>query len=64
MGTPDSITWSEAMEVELARLEVNLHFIVDYSSLMHLSAVGVRAEQCLSNIKEIKQYLQLHEQSR
>lgn len=52
------------MEVELARLEVNLHFIVDYSSLMHLTAVGVRAEQCLSNIKEIKQYLQLHEQSR
>jgi len=64
MATPDSITWGEAMEAELARLEVNLHFIVDYSSLMHLSAVGVRAEQCLSNINEIKKYIRIHEQPR
>lgn len=50
------------MEMELARLETNLHFVVDYSSLMHLSAVEYRAKDCLSNIEEIKKYLALHEQ--
>lgn len=50
------------MEMELARLETNLHFVLDYSSLMHLSAVEYRAKDCLSNIEEIKKYLALHEQ--
>jgi hypothetical protein len=50
------------MEMELARIETNLHFIVDYSSLMHLSAVEYRAKDCLSNIEEIKKYIAIHEQ--
>ena len=50
------------MEMELARLETNLHFVVDYSSLMHLSAVEYRAKDCLSNIEEIKKYIAMYEQ--
>lgn len=61
MSKADSISWDEAMEMELARLETNLHFVVDYSTLMHLTAVEFRAKECLSNIEEIKKYLALHE---
>jgi len=62
MSRADSITWFEAMEMELARLETNLHFVVDYSTLMHLGAMEHRAKDCLSNIEEIKKYIALYEQ--
>ena len=61
MSKANSISWDEAMEMELARLETNLHFVVDYSTLMQLTAVEFRAKECLSNIEEIKKYLALHE---
>ncbi len=54
MSKANSISWDEAMEMELARLETNLHFVVDYSTLMQLTAVEFRAKECLSNIEEIK----------
>lgn len=62
MSRANSITWLEAMEMEMARLETNLHFVVDYSTLMHLTAVEYRAKDCLDNIQEIKKYLALYEQ--
>lgn len=62
MSRANSITWFEAMEMEMARLETNLHFVVDYSTLMHLTAVEYRAKDCLDNIQEIKKYLALYEQ--
>lgn len=52
------------MGAELAKLEANVRFIANYSRLMHLTLVGVKAEECLSDIQEIKKYIELHEQSR
>lgn len=54
-----SMNVEDAIAVELARLEVNLHFVSDYSSLMHIPGINLRANQCLESIDEIKKYLTL-----
>lgn len=46
-----------AIEMQLARLEVNLNFIVDYSKYMQITLIEVKARQCLIDIEEIKQQL-------
>jgi hypothetical protein len=45
------------VEMQLARLEVNLDLIVDYAKLMHTTLIEVKAKQCLMDIEEIKQQL-------
>ena len=45
------------VEMQLARLEVNLNIIVDYAKLMHVTFIEVKAKQCLMDIEEIKQQL-------
>jgi hypothetical protein len=57
-----SVSIDEAMSVELAKLEANLRLVSNYSKLMHLTLIGIKAEECLSNIQEIKKYIELHEQ--
>lgn len=47
MSANESITWQSAVEMELARIEANLHFVDDYSSLMHIPGINLRAKQCL-----------------
>jgi hypothetical protein len=63
MSVRESITWQSAIEMELARIETNLHFVDDYSSLMHIPGINLRAKQCLESIDEIKKYLTLHERT-
>ncbi len=63
MSANESITWQSAIEMELARIETNLHFVDDYSSLMHIPGINLRAKQCLESIDEIKKYLTLHERT-
>lgn len=63
MSANESITWQSAVEMELARIEANLHFVDDYSSLMHIPGINLRAKQCLESIDEIKKYLILHERT-
>jgi hypothetical protein len=45
------------VEMQLARLEVNLDLIVDYAKLMHTTLIEVKALQCLIDIEEIKKQL-------
>lgn len=47
----------EEVAMQLARLEVNLNFIVDYAKLMQVTLIEVKAKQCLIDIEEIKQQL-------
>ena len=63
MSANESITWQSAVEMELARIETNLHFVDDYSSLMHIPGINLRAKQCSESIDEIKKYLILHERT-
>ena len=52
-----SISPIAEVEMQLARLEVNLNIIVDYAKLTHVTLIGVKAKQCLMDIEEIKQQL-------
>ncbi len=52
-----SITPIAEVEMQLARLEVNLDLIVDYAKLTHSTLIEVKAKQCLIDIEEIKQQL-------
>jgi hypothetical protein len=63
MSVSESIKWQNAIEMELARIEANLHFVDDYSSLMHIPGINLRAKQCLESIDEIKKYLILNERT-
>jgi hypothetical protein len=63
MSVSESIKWQNAIEMELARIEANLHFVDDYSSIMHISGINLRAKQCLESIDEIKKYLILNERT-
>lgn len=47
----------EEVAMQLAQLEVNLNFIVDYSKYMQITLIEVKAKQCLIDIEEIKKQL-------
>lgn len=47
----------EEVAMQLARLEVNLNFIVDYSKYMQITLIEVKAKQCMLDIEEIKKQL-------
>jgi len=59
-----SLRIDEGMGAELAKLEANIRLITNYSSIMHLTLIRIKAEECLLEIQEIKKYIELHEQSR
>ena len=59
-----SLRIDEGMGAELAKLEANIRLITNYSNIMHLTLIRIKAEECLSDIQEIKKYIELHEQSR
>lgn len=48
----------EEVAMQLARLEVNLNFIVDYSKYMQITLIEVKAKQCMLDIEEIKKQLE------
>lgn len=63
MSNSEFVAWQHAVEMALARLEANLHLIDDYSSIMCISSINLRAKQCLDSIEEIKKCLAVDEQA-
>ena len=57
-----SLRIDEGMGAELAKLEANIRLITNYSNIMHLTLIRIKAEECLLEIQEIKKYIELHEQ--
>ena len=62
MGSSELVAWQGTVEMGLARLEANLQLIENYSSLMCISSINLRAKQCLDSIDEIKKCLNVDEQ--
>jgi hypothetical protein len=62
MSSSELVAWQSTVEMGLARLEANLQLIEDYSSIMCISSINLRAKQCLDSIDEIKKCLNVDEQ--